>query len=148
MKIVSGRLGEIDIDAAKIITFPDGIIGFPEYLRYIELEFMENSPLRLLQAVDAPDLGFILIDPVLFHPGYTAAITHEDIRSLNADSPDQLQVCAIVTIPDDPYEMTANLQGPLIINPVSGLAKQIINHDQAYTTKHKIIAGKPAPSAK
>ncbi|VAX20775.1 hypothetical protein MNBD_NITROSPINAE04-583, partial [hydrothermal vent metagenome] len=35
MKIVSGKIGEIEIDPAKIITFADGVIGFPDFKRYV-----------------------------------------------------------------------------------------------------------------
>lgn len=147
MKILSGRLGQIEIDPAAILTFGDGVIGFPDYKRYVELGFLENSPLKLLQAVDTPDLGFIIIDPVLFAPDYRVEITGEDLESLGASDPSELVTRAIVTIPRDPYEMTANLQGPLLINPRTRLARQLVNHNQDYTTKHRILHGKDAPSA-
>ena len=146
MRIRSARLGALEIDVAEIITFPDGIIGFPDYKRYVELEFLEDSPLRLLQAVDEPDLGFIIIDPLLFAPDYVVDISKEDMRSLNAESLDSLAARAIVTIPEDPYEMTANLQGPLVINASTRLARQIVNNDNRYGTKHKVLANPEAPS--
>jgi len=150
MKIQSTRLGQVEIDPARIITFPEGIIGFPDAIRFIELEFLEDSPLRLLQAVDNQDLGFVLIDPLLFMPGYVAETTADDLKSVHSANPDELLVRAIVTIPEDPYEMTANLQGPVVINPETRLAKQIINLNQSYTTKHKIISRRPdtAPAIK
>ncbi len=149
MKIISGRMGEIEIDPAKIILFADGIIGFPDYKRYVELEFLENSPLRLLQAVDTPDLGFVIIDPLLFEPDYVADITEGDLRSLIIDKAEDLVARVIVTIPENPYEMTANLQGPIVINPKSKLAKQIINHNRKYTTKHRILKSEqPASKSK
>ena len=139
MKIHSGRMGEVEIDPARIITIPDGIIGFPDFKRYIELEFLDDSPLQLFQAVDEPDLAFIMIDPLLFQPDYSADITSDDLKSLNAHDPAELLVRVIVTVPEDPYEMTANLQGPLVINPESGLGRQIINQDRQYTTRHKVL---------
>lgn len=139
MKIKSARLGELDIDEAKIITFPEGIIGFPDYKRYVELDFIEDSPLTLLQAVDEPTLGFIIIDPLLFIPDYKVDLSQEDMKCLNAGALEDLTVRSIVTIPEDPYEMTANLQGPIVINMITKLAKQIVNNDQQYTTKHKIL---------
>lgn len=139
MKIVSGKIGEVEIDPAKIITFSDGVIGFPDYKRYIELEFLENSPLKLLQAVDSSDLGFIMINPLLFEPDYVADITVDELKSLNTDKPEELITMVFVTIPEDPYKMTANLQGPVIINPNSMLAMQIVNRNKKYSTKHLIL---------
>lgn len=140
MIISSARLGEIEINAAEIITFPDGIIGFPDYKRYVELEFLDGSPLRLLQAIDAPELAFFIIDPLLFIQDYELEISDSDMANLNAEKIEDVMVRAIVTIPENPYNMTANLQGPLVINVNTRLAKQIVNSDQRYTTKHKVLA--------
>jgi len=48
-------------------------------------------------------------------------------------------VFTIVVVPDDITKMTANLQGPLIINTNINLAKQIILENKNYKTKHYII---------
>lgn len=139
MRIKSARVGEVEIDAARIITFPEGIIGFPDYKRYVELEFLEGSPLRLLQAVDEPKLGFIVMDPALFMPDYRVNLSREEMKSLNAEKLSDLAVRVVVTIPEDPYQMTANLQGPLVINRDTMLARQTLNNEGGYTTKHRII---------
>ncbi|MBI4666861.1 MAG: flagellar assembly protein FliW [Nitrospinae bacterium] len=146
MKIASARLGDVTINPAEIITFPDGIIGFPDFKRYVELPFLESSPLTILQAVDAAELGFFLIDPYLFLADYTLTISDEDLAGMNAQGPDELVIKTIVTIPEDPYDMTANLQGPLIINAKSRLARQIVNNDKNYSTKHRIISSHPEPA--
>lgn len=147
MKIVSGKIGEVEIDPAQIITLADGVIGFPDYKRYIELEFLENSPLRLLQAVDSSDLGFIMINPLLFEPDYVADITIDELKFLYTDKPEELITMVFVTIPENPYEMTANLQGPIIINTSTRLAMQIVNHNQKYSTKHRILKAEPQPAS-
>jgi flagellar assembly factor FliW len=139
MKVSSARLGDVEIDERDIIVIPDGIIGFSGFTRFAELRFMEGSPLRLLQSLEAKDLAFFVIDPFLFRPDYRVNISSADLSVLKADTPEGIRILAIVTIPDDPYEMTANLQGPLIVNPVTSLATQIVNHDKDYTTKHKIL---------
>ncbi|MBI5816293.1 MAG: flagellar assembly protein FliW [Nitrospinae bacterium] len=140
MKIKSARMGDVEINPASIITFTDGIIGFPDQKRYVELDFLgDSSPLRLLQAVDSPELGFIIIDPYIFVPGYSVNLSEYDVASLSAAGPDELEIKAIVTIPEDPYDMTANLQGPIIINKKSMLARQVVNNESGYGTKHKIL---------
>lgn len=145
MKIHSTRMGDVVINDAEIITFSDGIIGFPDYKRYVEIDFLEGSPLRLLQAVDKPDLGFIFIDPLLFMADYILDASDDDIASLNAGGLEDFSVWVIITVPEDPYEMTANLKGPIIVNKRTRLAKQIVNNDKRYTTKHRVLA-KPETS--
>lgn len=139
MKIFSARLGELEIDAANIVTFADGIIGFPDYKRYTELDFLEGSPIKLFQAVDKPELAFFIIDPDLFVKNYLVDISAADTESINAKGLEEIAIRAIVSIPENPYEMTANLKGPLIININTRLAKQVVNNSQSYSTKHKIL---------
>lgn len=139
MKISSARLGDVEIDERDIIVVPEGVIGFPGFTQYAELHFLEGSPLRLLQSVEARELAFFVIDPFLFKPDYRVNVSTADLGVVKAETSAGIRILAIVTIPDDPYEMTANLQGPLIINPLTCLATQIVNHDKDYTTKHRIL---------
>lgn len=141
MKINTVRYGEVEIDPARIISVNEGIIGFPNFRRYIFLPFLEGSPFELFQALDQPDLAFVVINPFMFKPDYQFDLSDQDIADLQVASKEDIQIRVIVTIPPDPREMTANLQGPLIVNEQRLLAKQIILHDGEYTTKHKIFMG-------
>lgn len=139
MKILSARLGEVEIQENEVIVFSDGVIGFSGFTKFVELAFLEGSPLRLLQSVEAKELAFFVINPFIFKPDYKVNISVADLAAINAEKPEGLQILAIVTIPEDPYQMTANLQGPIVINPATRLATQIVNHDKDYTTKHRIL---------
>lgn len=148
MKISSARLGDVEIDERDIIVMPDGIIGFPGFTRYVELVFLEGAPLRLLQSLEARDLAFFVIDPYLFMPDYKTSVSSADLAAVQAETSEGLRILTIVTIPEDPYDMTANLQGPLIVNPATRLATQIVNHDKDYTTKQRILpSSHTAPAA-
>ncbi len=139
MKINTARLGEVEINEEDILTFEDGLIGFSEFTKCIELKMMEDSPIKLLQSLDNQNLAFFVVDPRLFAPEYIVDITKEQVESVGAKTINEMEVRAIVTIPDNPYEMTANLQGPLVICKKSCLARQIVNHNQDYTTKHRML---------
>lgn len=140
MKIHSGRLGEIDIDPAKIITLTEGVIGFPTYKRYIMLPFMEDdAPFELFQAVDHGNLGFITVSPFLFAPDYQFDLADPDLEAIHVSSQKDVTVKVFVTIPEDPKKMTANLRGPILINEKRLLGIQIVLHDSNLSTKHRIF---------
>ena len=44
-----------------------------------------------------------------------------------------------MTIPSNPSEMTANLQGPVIINPEKRLGRQVISLSDKYNVRHRIL---------
>lgn len=141
MKIKTARYGEVEIDPARIITVNEGIIGFPQYRRYVFLPFADDTPFELFQALDEPELAFVVMDPFMFKPDYQFDLSDDDLADLQVLSKDEIRIRVIVTIPADPRDMTANLQGPLIINEPRLLAKQIILHDTEYTTKHAVFKG-------
>lgn len=141
MAIVKTRpYGEIEIDERQIIDFPEGIFGFSDVKRFALLDTQdETSPLKWLQAVDEPELAFVVIRPVDFMKEYELAVSAGDLEVIGADSAESLLVFVIVTIPNNPAEMTANLQGPIIINPAKRLGKQAISLCDRYTVRHRIL---------
>lgn len=139
MKISSARLGEIEIDPAHILTLNEGIIGFPDYKRYIFLPFLEGTAFELFQAIDNPSLAFVTINPFLFCSDYEFQLGDEELQEIQVTSKEDLAIKVIVTIPVDPKQSTANLQGPILINESRLMAKQIILHEAQYGTKQRIF---------
>jgi len=133
------KFGKINIGKDRIITFPEDIIGFPQIKRYVFLELDENSPFTWLQAVDEPSLCFLVIDPALFKPDYQVPISKENMYSLQAEEIEELITRVIVTVPENPHFMTANIKGPIVINLMSRLAKQLVLADEMFSAKYRIF---------
>lgn len=132
------RFGDIEVDWEKIITIPEGILGFPNSKRYVLLDHSGDSPFKWFQSVDEPELTFIIIDPLFFKPDYRIEISRNEIPTLQPFAPDDLSVMAIVTIKEGAKDITANLQGPLVINTKNRLAKQVVLVNTQHTTRHSI----------
>ncbi len=99
-----------------------------------------ESPFRWLQAVDLPNLAFVVILQTIFRSNYMVELKEEDRLDLKLENDCQVESWVIVVIPDDdPEGMTANLQAPVVINLRNNRGKQIILSDQQYTVKHYII---------
>ena len=140
VKVKTRPYGEIEVDDRQIVDFPEGILGFDDEKKFVMLDTDdENSPFKWLQSYREPDLVFIIIQPIDFMTEYELVISQSDINAVRAESANELLVFAIVTIPNDPNEMTANLQGPIIINPKTRLGKQAISLSDKYVVKHKIM---------
>lgn len=131
--------GEIEVDEKQIVDFPDGILGFDFVKKFIILDSTEHSPFKWMQAYSEPELAFIIIRPIDFMEEYELAISQIDLEAVEAKSIDKLIVFAIVTIPSDTSKMTANLQGPIIINPEKRIGKQVISMSDKYRVKHNIL---------
>ena len=139
MQINTKPFGEIEVDNKQIIDFPEGILGFDFINKFIILDSDKNSPFKWMQAYSEPDLAFIIIRPADFMTGYELQISQCDLDEIDVNNYDELLIFAIVTIPSNPSEMTANLQGPIIINPKKGIGRQVISLSDKYLVKHKIL---------
>ena len=132
------RLGDIEIPDDKIITFPYGLLGFEEMKRYILLTPNPSIPFRWLQSVDNPALAFVVINPLIFHPEYNMQIPARQLAAIGAKQVSDIAVLVIVTVPENPEEMTANMAGPLLINTENRLGVQAVLGDEEYSTEHFI----------
>ena len=131
--------GDLEIRDDQILEFPEGILGF-DYVKKFALLEEEGSPFLWLQAYDEPSLAFVMISPLNFMDEYSLVISQTDLEDVGATTPEDLLVYTIVTIPsDNPAEMTANLQGPVIINMASHKGKQAISLSDKYRVRHRIV---------
>ncbi len=126
----------------KQITIPSGLFGFEGLTEYA-LSRASQEPFLILASKEQEGLSFILIDPLYFHPDYTPDLSDEDLKEIGVekDHYDNVYALAIVTVrPDEEPKMTANLQGPLIINGDNLKAKQCISSNPKWQTRHDILA--------
>ncbi|MDR3160692.1 MAG: flagellar assembly protein FliW [Spirochaetaceae bacterium] len=137
MKVATKAYGRIDVDERQKVTFPAGLFGFEQFKDYLLLD-AERQPFYWLQSVDAEQVAFILINPFLFRPDYEVDVNDGELREIGLRDPKTALTFSIVTIPAE-GPMTANLQGPLIINRESRLGKQAILTDSRWKTKHDIM---------
>jgi flagellar assembly factor FliW len=87
----------------------------------------EDTPFMWLQSLDDAQLAFVVIPAFVLVPEYNPALPAQARQELKAEAEDELNILLLLTIPhNDPQKMTANLLGPLMINPEHRLAKQII----------------------
>ena len=145
MHLVTTRFGAVDVDDSRIIKFPAGLLGFSNFKRYVLLQPEEDGVFYWLQSVDAPDLAFVVTDPSMWVREYEVPIRREQIDELGLDHIDEAQVFVIV----NKYErtLTANLQGPLVVNTATRQASQLVLADRRWTTRHEILQLKEALEA-
>lgn len=137
--IQTKNFGEMQVHEKQKIIFPEGILGF-EFINDYFLLDMDDSPFYCLQAENERDIAFILIQPDFFMPDYKLMISETDLNALEIKAPDEILDFAIVTIPEKTEEMTANLQGPVVINRTTRCARQIISLNDGYSVRHPILA--------
>ena len=140
MKVNTKPYGLIDVDQRQKIHFPSGILGFENLKNYVLLDALQQ-PFYWLQSMDVQEIAFVLIEPYIFRPDYSPDVSSSELEEiqLSPDSTDEMLVFTIVTIPEEQREMTANLQGPIIINRTLHIGRQCISENENWKTRHKIM---------
>ena len=128
--------------AEGVVTFPKGLIGFPDLRTFQLLEPSDAYPLKFLQPVDRDDIHFVCIDVAAINPAYEVPLSDEDAKALAIEALEDTMVLALVVIPADPRQMTANLAGPLLINFKTREGRQIVLNTERYPLKFPVFAAK------
>ncbi|HLG43410.1 MAG TPA: flagellar assembly protein FliW [Nitrospirales bacterium] len=127
MKLTTTRFGTIEVAEEVTLHFSDGIPGFPDTRRYIILDHDKESPIKWLQAVEQGDLAFPIIDPYDLVADYRVTVSPGDLAALGVDQSRNMVTFVILTIPNGaPERTTANLRAPVVVNPNTRLAKQVL----------------------
>jgi flagellar assembly factor FliW len=138
MDVKTKPYGLISVDERQKIVFPSGILGFESFREYVLLD-ARQPPFYWLQSLDVVEVSFVLIDPKIFRPDYTLDLPEGELTEIEIDNPDDLLTFAIVNIPEKQSGMTANLQGPVVINKQKRLGRQCISLNAAWKVKHFVL---------
>ncbi|THJ20897.1 MAG: hypothetical protein CAF45_013640, partial [Nitrospira sp. CG24E] len=142
MHVASTRFGSLNVPDEALLTFPSGLLGFPEWTCYVILDHDTAAPFKWLHCTEEASLAFVIIDPSLFNEHYQVTISPEARGEVEGSETDELSLAVILTIPsDDPSAVTANLRGPLLMNPRTRLCKQLVLSED-YPTRYPVF---PAP---
>ncbi len=139
----SAILGPISIPADQCISFEHGLLGFPRAQRFAMLPAAPDG-VFWLQGVDDGSLVFLVADPHRFVEGYSF-----DPLSIEGPKPilDEEAECAvlcIVTLPHRAGEaVTANLQGPVLVDFSTRRGWQLVVAAPGHGTRHPIDISLP-----
>jgi len=137
MKIGTANFGELNVGGDEIITFPEGILGFPDLQRYCLVDPGDDTLILWLQSLDDPRIAFAVLEPKIFKTDYVVKLSGQELKQLKLENINQSIVFSILTIPrDDATQMTANLKAPIVINLKEQVGRQVVLQENEYSLKH------------
>lgn len=137
MNVQTTRFGMVEVDRNRIMTFDAGLLGFSSYRRYVLLQPDDEGVFFWLQSVESPELAFVVTDPSLWTPDYEATIRREQMEELELGSLESAQILVIVNKYDQ--SLTANMQGPIVVNLQNYRGLQLVLAEKRWTTRHEIV---------
>jgi flagellar assembly factor FliW len=140
MIVQTTRFGNVVIHETDILNFPEGLLGFADLRKFVLLEDPNDDIFAWLQSCEEPAIAFPVLEPELFVTDYVAQLSRSDLMALESTSGDVFRTYCIVTIPDDPTLMTANLKAPIVINLRNRCARQCVLQDNNLAIREPVFA--------
>lgn len=146
-------------EESQPIEFPSGLIGLEEWQRFVLISHPAGEPLQLLQSLDDSRVSLIVADPRQIITDYHVVLSEADVRALQyTGSPGVLPsnvshhigIYSILSIQEEPFSVTANLIGPLVINWEAKVGRQVILSDSNYDPRYPLVdhSAQPSPNIK
>lgn len=140
MLVQSLRLGEINVPDDKLIVMERPVLGFENFKKFCLVEVEEFKPLLWLQSVEESALAFLVVNPKIFVSEYVIEINSKEIAELNIQDVNDVETYVIVTLAENPEDMTVNLQGPILINTENNRGKQLVLVNSDYEVKYRFLS--------
>lgn len=130
MKVDTYLFGSVEVSPEKIITFPNGMVGFEDGKRFMlaHEEGAEHPTSFTLQSLDDPNLAFQIVDPTSLGFNYELALTDAENALLQSPAAEDVVVMQVLfkKEEDGKASITPNLRAPLVINTKARVGLQKI----------------------
>jgi flagellar assembly factor FliW len=122
-----------------VIHFEEGLIGFSECKDFVLMENDGLAPFRLLQSLESPEVGFLVLDPTILVHNYHKRVPRRDWESIGVKGETKPLAFVIVVIGLTPETSTGNFQAPLLINYDKMIGKQVILTDSGFSVRYPLV---------
>lgn len=137
MDIATTRFGRLEVNEERIISFPRGLLGFPQHQRFALIQTGEENYFFWLQSVDEPSLAFVVTDPAIFFKDFDFALKEETQQEIGLTDAGFAQVFVICNKVDE--WLTGNLLGPIVVNAQNRMGQQVVLTDKKWTTRQPLM---------
>ena len=139
MTVNTLRFGEVSYNDEDLLIFPRGIPAFENNHQWI-LAGSDDSAIRWLQNIEDGSLALPVTSPDAVRPDYNAKIPDDELKLIGTQSFSELAFLIVLSVPDGaPWNMTANLRAPILVNLRTHKAVQVIALNEEYPIKHMIF---------
>ena len=138
MEINTRDFGPIQVDNDAIYDFPSGLYGFEEDNKFaIFAQTYEDISFLYLQSIEALDPCFLVFEPWDLYTNYTPVLSADDLAALEVKTVEDLMFLVIANVPKSIEELSINIKSPIVLNPKTKKAQQVILQNPDYPIRYK-----------
>lgn len=114
-----------------VIELAHPMPGFPDDARFALVRLDEDGVLHGFRSLDSQDLQFVVVPPAPFYPDYALDLDDDTVTELGIDDSSAADVLVLLVVRAGATlaDTTVNLRAPLVVNPATRRASQVILDD-------------------
>jgi flagellar assembly factor FliW len=118
------RFGSLTIDEEVVLSFPDGLVGFPGPREFALVPHSPDSPFLWLQDLSDGSLAFPVTALDLPDSAAPALLTEDERKQLGLSKGENPRLLGVVSVTKG--EIRLNRLGPIAINIAKQLGRQLV----------------------
>jgi flagellar assembly factor FliW len=123
----------------QALSLSEPLPGFPGHRDYVLVPAEDGGRLFWLQSVAADGPRFLAVPASAYFPEYAPRLPDAACDELGLGDVADARLYCLVTVPDgDVTSATANLRAPVVVNPATHQARQVVLLDPAHPIRRPL----------
>lgn len=136
---VNTVVGPIKVSQEDIVIFPEGLLGFSHFKKFVFVNDPDDDVFVWLQSCDKKEVAFPVIEAGFITDIKDLELTKADKERLALEAEDSVDFYCIVRITSEAQGMTANLKAPIVINQKDRVGYQFIMANQKLQVQYPVF---------
>ena len=139
MNIQSQRFGALEVSDEQVLSFAEGIIGFPNEREFVLLPHNSSGFLAWLQSTSTPALALPVVSAHAFGERYPDVALEPAAAALGmGEVNDDMALMVVLSAPQG-QPATVNLLAPILVNVATRKGAQLILDGSRFTTRELFV---------
>jgi len=139
MNIQSQRFGALEVSDEQVLSFAEGIIGFPNEREFVLLPHNSSGFLAWLQSTSTPNLALPVVSAHAFGERYPDVALEPVAAALGmGEVNDDMALMVVLSAPQG-QPATVNLLAPILVNVATRKGAQLILDGSRFTTRELFV---------
>ena len=122
-----------------LLSLTEPLPGFPQHRDYALVPADAGGLLYWVQSVAPDGPRFLAVSAASFFPDYTPVLPDAACDELELADAAEAGLYCLVTVPDgDVTAATGNLRAPLVVNPITHQARQVVLTDGSHPIRQPL----------
>jgi flagellar assembly factor FliW len=135
MNIQSQRFGTLEVNEDELLSFPQGVIGFPSEQRFALVPHHGSGYIAWLQSVTTPELAFPVVSAHAFGDQYPDVSVAPAASEAGLEGPEDALAVMVVLCALSNQPATVNLLAPILVNAATRRGAQVILEGTRFSTR-------------